>query len=112
MTIITGIVVAVLAATLPLSDLLNFVNIGTFSAFGIVWLGVLALRVLHPGARRPFRVPFAPIFTVLGAGGCFYLMAYGLGLPTWIRFIVWFTFGLIVYSLYGYHRSRLRAVAD
>jgi APA family basic amino acid/polyamine antiporter len=112
MTIITGIVVAVLAATLPLSDLLNFVNIGTFSAFGIVCLGVLALRVLHPGARRPFRVPFAPIFTVLGAGGCFYLMAYGLGLPTWIRFIVWFTFGLIVYSLYGYHRSRLRAVAD
>lgn len=110
MTVITGLVVAVLAATLPLADLLNFVNIGTFSAFGIVCLGVLVLRVIHPNAKRGFSVPLAPVFTVLGAGGCFYLMGYGLGLPTWVRFIVWFTLGLGVYSLYGYHRSRLRAV--
>ena len=110
MTIVTGLIVAVMAATLPLADLLNFVNIGTFSAFAIVCLGVLVLRVIHPEAKRAFRVPLAPLFTVLGAGGCLYLMCYGLGLPTWIRFVVWFTFGVILYALYGYHRSRLRAV--
>lgn len=112
MTIVTGLVVAVLSATLPLADLLNFVNIGTFSAFAIVCLGVLVLRVIHPQAARAFRVPFAPLVTVLGAGGCLYLMCYGLGLPTWIRFVVWFTFGVILYALYGYHRSRLRAVVS
>ncbi len=110
MTFVTGAVVSILAATLPLADLLNFVNIGTFSAFGIVCLGVLVLRVVHPDTQRAFSVPFAPAFTVLGAGGCFYLMCYGLGLPTWIRFVVWFMLGLIVYASYGYRRSRLRAM--
>ncbi len=109
MTMITGILVAILAATLPLADLLNFVNIGTLSAFGIVCLGVLILRVTQPDARRPFRAPLAPIFSVLGAAACFYLIS-GLSLPTWLRFIAWFSAGLILYALYGYRRSRLRTL--
>ncbi len=112
MTMITGLVVAVLAASFPLADLLNLVNIGTFSAFGIVCIGVLVLRILQPEVKRGFRVPLMPVITILGAGGCFYFMAYGLGLPTWIRFIVWFAIGLAVYALYGYHRSRLRALVS
>lgn len=110
MTMITGLVVAALAATFPLADLLNLVNIGTFSAFGIVCVGVFVLRLLQPDAKRGFRVPLMPLFTVLGAGGCFYFMAYGLGIATWIRFVVWFLIGLLVYAAYGFHRSRLRAV--
>ncbi len=111
MTMITGIVVAILAATLPLSELLDFVNIGTLSAFGIVCLGVLVLRIVQPHAKRPFRAPLAPVFAVLGAAACFYLIS-GLSVPTWVRFAIWFTVGLIVYFLYGYHRSRLRAMAS
>lgn len=109
MTMITGIIVAILAATLPLSELLDFVNIGTLSAFGIVCAGVLVLRFAAPRAQRPFRAPLAPIFTVLGAAACFYLIS-GLDWKTWARFGVWFAIGLILYALYGYHRSRLRAV--
>jgi APA family basic amino acid/polyamine antiporter len=108
MTAITGIIVAVLAATLPLSELLDFVNIGTLSAFGIVCAGVLVLRFVAPNAHRPFRAPLAPIFTVLGAAACFYLIS-GLDWKTWTRFGVWFAIGLILYALYGYRRSRLRA---
>jgi APA family basic amino acid/polyamine antiporter len=111
MTMITGAIVAVLAAALPLTDLLNFVNIGTLSAFGIVCLGVLMLRVLDPKAHRPFRAPLAPIFTVLGAASCFYLIS-GLSVRTWERFAIWFFIGLLVYALYGYRRSRLRAVVS
>jgi APA family basic amino acid/polyamine antiporter len=109
MTMITGIIVAILAAMLPLSELLDFVNIGTLSAFGIVCAGVLVLRFAAPRAQRPFRAPLAPIFTVLGAAACFYLIS-GLDWKTWARFGVWFAIGLILYALYGYHRSRLRAV--
>jgi APA family basic amino acid/polyamine antiporter len=110
MTFVTGIIVAALAAVLPLTDLLNFVNIGTLSAFGIVCLGVLVLRVVQPNAKRPFRAPLAAVFTILGAASCFYLIAYGLSQATWIRFLVWFMLGLVAYAAYGYHRSRLRAV--
>jgi basic amino acid/polyamine antiporter, APA family len=107
MTLLTGGIVAILAATLPLSELLDFVNIGTLSAFGIVCLGVLVLRVVQPNAKRPFRAPLAPMFTVLGAASCFYLIS-GLSVPTWIRFAIWFSVGLILYAFYGYRRSRLR----
>jgi APA family basic amino acid/polyamine antiporter len=110
MTMLTGVIVAVLAATLPLADLLDFVNIGTLSAFGIVCAGVLVLRVAAPDAKRPFKAPLAPIFAALGAAACFYLIS-GLDWKTWARFGVWFAIGLVLYALYGYHRSRLRAVA-
>lgn len=107
MTLITGGVVSVLAATLPLSDLLDFVNIGTLTAFAIVCAGVLVLRVVEPTARRPFRAPCLPLFAVPGALGCLYLIS-GLSLPTWLRFVAWFGAGILVYALYGYRRSNLR----
>jgi basic amino acid/polyamine antiporter, APA family len=111
MTVITGTVVAVLAATLPLSDLLDFVNIGTLSAFAIVCAGVLVLRVINPSANRPFRAPFVWFFGVAGAILCPYLIT-GLSLPTWIRFGVWFVIGIVIYAVYGYRKSRLRTLQE
>jgi len=107
MTLITGAIVAVLAAGLPLTDLLNFVNIGTLSAFAIVCAGVLVLRILQPDAERPFRAPLVWVFTILGALSCVYLIT-GLSLPTWIRFGVWFVIGIAIYAVYGYRKSHLR----
>lgn len=109
MTFITGGVVAVLAAFLPLADLLDFVNIGTLTAFAIVCMGVLVLRFVQPDAHRPFRAPLAWIFTIGGAASCLYLIT-GLSLPTWIRFCVWFAVGIAIYAVYGYRKSRLRSL--
>jgi len=60
MTIITGLIVAVLAFVVPLDALLELVNIGTFSAFIIVCAGVIWLRYSGPicrarSARRSCR---------------------------------------------------------
>ncbi|MGB6987142.1 MAG: amino acid permease [Candidatus Aquilonibacter sp.] len=110
MTVITGAVVAILAATLPLSDLLDFVNIGTLSAFAIVCAGVLVLRVINPTAKRPFRAPFVWFFGLAGAILCPFLIT-GLSLPTWIRFGVWFVIGIAIYAAYGYRKSRLRTLS-
>ena len=107
MTLITGAIVAVFAALLPLTDLLTLVNIGTLAAFAIVCAGVLVLRIVNPHAHRPFRAPLAPLFSIAGAAACLYLIT-GLQVATWIRYGVWFAAGVLVYALYGLRNSRLR----
>jgi APA family basic amino acid/polyamine antiporter len=107
MTMITGVLVAILAAVYPLRILLEFVNIGTLTAFAIVCAGVAVLRVVEPNASRPFRAPLAVVFTVVGTLGCLYLIVAGLGQATWWRFIIWFLVGIGVYAAYGYRKSRL-----
>ncbi len=107
MTLITGAIVAVFAAALPLTDLLTLVNIGTLAAFAIVCAGVLVLRIVNPTAERPFRAPLLPLFSIAGAASCLYIIT-GLEVATWIRYGVWFVVGVIVYAIYGFRNSRLR----
>jgi APA family basic amino acid/polyamine antiporter len=106
-TLITGALVAILAGIIPIEALLALVNIGTLSAFAIVCVGVLVLRVRKPDAPRPFRAPLLFVTAPLGAGLCLYIMT-GLGAITWLRFVVWFAVGVAVYALYGYRHSLLR----
>ncbi len=107
-TVVTGVVVAVLAGIVPLVDLLKLVNIGTLSAFAIVCAGVLILRIVKPNADRPYRAPLGPLVATIGLGLCLYLMIDGIEAPTWIRFAVWFSVGAGIYAAYGYRRSLLR----
>ncbi|MER7798438.1 amino acid permease [Microbacterium sp. NPDC096154] len=107
-TIITGVVVAVLAAFVPLSTLAELVNIGTLAAFVLVSIGVIVLRRTRPDLPRAFRVPWVPVLPIISAVICFYLML-NLTLDTWIRFIVWLAIGVVVYFLYSRRHSRLGA---
>jgi len=108
-TLITGAIVAVVAAVWPLSTLLKLVNIGTFSAFVIVCAGVMVLRFTHPDAARPFRVPLGPVIVPFaGIALCAWLTLEGLDGLTWLRFLIWFAVGVVVYAMYGYRKSLLR----
>jgi len=109
-TMTTGIVVAIMAAAIPLDILLALVNIGTLSAFAIVCIGVGVLRVTQPNANRPFRAPLGMAVAVLGAVLCIALALFGLGGDTWLRFIAWFLVGAAIYASYGYRRSTLANV--
>ena len=69
-TLMTGVLVAILAGVLPIEALLALVNVGTLSAFTIVCVGVFVLRLRKPDAVRPFRAPFGLVTAPLGALLC------------------------------------------
>ena len=106
-TIVFGLVIAALAAFLPLSELAKLVNIGTLFAFVIVNVGVIVLRRTQPDLERGFRVPFVPLFPIIGTILCVYLMTKLDG-QTWIRFGVWLAIGFAIYVFYGRTHSRLQ----
>ena len=104
MTMLTGLIVAILTLIVPLDALLELVNIGTFSAFIIVCGGVIWLRANRPELPRPFRSPAVPLFPLCGIALSLYLATQGLQQFTWLRFLVWLAVGLAVYFAYGYRR--------
>jgi basic amino acid/polyamine antiporter, APA family len=106
-TIITGALVAVMAALVPISALGQLVSIGTLFAFVIVSIGVIVLRQTRPDLPRPFKVPFSPVLPILSALASLYLM-YGLPLDTWARLLVWMALGLVIYFGYSMRHSKLR----
>ncbi len=103
-TILTGIVVAGLAAFVPLRILAELVNIGTLLAFVMVCAAVLIMRKTNPAATRPFRCPMVPLFPILGIVLCLLLM-FSLPVENWIRLIVWLLIGMVIYFFYGRHHS-------
>ena len=93
-TMITGVAVAVLALIVPLNNLLNLVNIGTLIAFSVVCAGVLYLRKRRPDLPRSFRVPFVPLFPILGIVFSLFLAIFGLSRMTWTWFVIALVVGL------------------
>jgi APA family basic amino acid/polyamine antiporter len=106
-TLMFGVLTAIMAALLPLSEIAKLVNIGTLFAFLIVNVGVIILRRTQPDLERGFRVPFVPVFPLIGSALCIYLMSR-LELVTWLRFLGWLALGLVIYFLYGRTHSRLQ----
>jgi APA family basic amino acid/polyamine antiporter len=95
-TIVTGLIVAIGAAVWDDDAAYDLTNIGTLSAFAIVSLGVLVLRVKHPEIHRPFKVPFLWVVAPLSIGACIYVML-GLPIHAWERFGIWLLIGLAIY---------------
>jgi basic amino acid/polyamine antiporter, APA family len=73
-TILLGVVIAIAAATLPLSVMGDLVSLGTALAFAIVCMSVIYLRRHEPDLPRPFKVPFYPLTPILGAIFCVVFM--------------------------------------
>jgi APA family basic amino acid/polyamine antiporter len=105
-TIITCVIVAIVAGFTQIQVVGEMTSIGTLFAFVVVCAAVLILRRRRPDAVRPFRVAGGPIIPVLGILSCLWLM---LSLPviTWARFLIWLDIGVLIYWFYGRKHSPL-----
>ena len=103
-TIVTAVLVAIIAGLLPIDEIAALANAGTLIAFTAVGACLLVLRRRSPDLRRPFRTP-AAWFVGLGAiAGCAYLFI-SLPTDTILACFGWNALGLVVYFLYGQKRA-------
>ena len=105
-TIITCVIVAIVAGLVPIQVVGEMTSIGTLFAFVVVCLAVIVLRMTRPDAHRPFRVPGGAVIPVLGVLSCLYLMV-SLSVMTWVRLLVWLDLGMLIYWFYGRTHSPL-----
>ncbi|HNX51398.1 MAG TPA: amino acid permease, partial [Thermoanaerobaculaceae bacterium] len=105
-TMLTGLVVAILGAFLPLRILAELTNIGTLLAFVMVCISVLIMRYTNPKADRPFRAPFGILVPILGVATCLLLM-FSLPGENWLRLFVWLLIGFVIYFGYGRRHSEM-----
>ena len=105
-TIVTGVVVAIAAAFLPVGTLADYSNAGTLFAFAMVSLGVMVLRKKDPGRARPFRTPALFLVAPLSIAGCL-LLFINLNNESKLLFVTWTVIGLVFYFLYGYRHSHV-----
>ena len=108
-TMVVGAIIAIVAATTPIDILGDLVSLGTLTAFAIICFTVMYLRKKEPTMARPFRVPFAPYFPILGILFCGYLIYGLLSNPITVKFyLVYGIIGLIVYFAYSSRHSKLQ----
>jgi len=105
-TIITGVVVAVAAGSIPIAVAGELTSIGTLFAFAVVSAGVLYLRLSQPDVERPFRAPLVYFTAPMGVL-CSVALMYTLAYDTWVRLVVWMAIGLVIYFAYGARHSVL-----
>lgn len=114
LTLIVGVVCMIGTLTLDLNVAAELCNFGTFTSFIIVCVAVLILRKTDPDRHRPFKVPFSPLFPILGIVCCGGLMIYSMQFLTIsaMLFPVWVGMGALVYFHYGYKKNRVTEIFE
>ncbi|MCQ2740091.1 MAG: amino acid permease [bacterium] len=114
LTITVGVLGALGTMFLDLNVAASLCNFGTFTSFIIVCVAVLILRKLEPNRERPFKVPFCPLFPILGILCCGGLMFFSMivakgedAVLSTLLFVFWVLVGIIIYLCYGYRKNRL-----
>ena len=103
-----GLVIIVCSLFMDLNISAELCNYGTFTAFIAICVAVIILRKTEPNLKRPFKVPFVPLFPILGVISCTGLMIYSLKQLTSsaIMFPIWILIGVIIYIVFSYKNLR------
>jgi APA family basic amino acid/polyamine antiporter len=107
-TIVVGVIACGAAGFLGLDALADLSNVGSLTAFALVCITVIYLRISSPGLHRPFRTPLYPVVPVLGAVMCLFLLKSILNKPSTGPFFLGYVgVGIVLYFVYGLQHSNL-----
>lgn len=107
-TLIVCAVVALIAGFVDSGYLWDMVSMGTLVAFSLVSIGVTVMRYRAPELERGFKLPFGPwVIPMLSVATCLFIVK-DLPVETFWVFGIWMVLTLLVYFLYGQHKSALR----
>jgi APA family basic amino acid/polyamine antiporter len=105
-TILTGVIAAIISGFMPLDEIASLANAGTLAAFIATAFAVMVLRRRSPELERPFRTPLVWVIGPAAVLGCLYLFT-SLTVKTIAFFFIWNAVGVAAYLLYGRAKSRL-----
>jgi APA family basic amino acid/polyamine antiporter len=105
-TILTGVIAAVIAGIMPLSEIASLANAGTLAAFIATAMAVMVLRRRAPALDRPFVTPLVWVIGPAAVLGCLYLFT-SLSAKTIEFFFAWNALGVVLYLLFARPRSAL-----
>ncbi|MBI1200515.1 MAG: amino acid permease [Phenylobacterium sp.] len=107
-TLMTGVIAAIVSGVMPLSEIASLANAGTLAAFIATAVAVMALRRRAPDLERPFVTPLVWVVAPGAVLGCAYLFT-SLSAKTITFFFIWNAIGVVAYLVYGRTRSLLAA---
>jgi APA family basic amino acid/polyamine antiporter len=111
MTFITSIIVALIAAFVPLQDIASVANAGTLIAFIAVAVCMMVTRKTHPQHPRMFGPTATWIIGIVAVVGCVYLFS-SLQVKTMLSALIWNVVGLVIYLLWARRKSLLEPAAN
>jgi amino acid transporter/nucleotide-binding universal stress UspA family protein len=102
----TGVILLVMALTLPIEAVGSAASLIFLLTFAMVNLSVIVLRRKAPETPRRYRVPLYPYVPILGAVLNIFLALYQFTFQplAWYVTIVWMLVGLLLY--YGYFKEQ------
>ncbi|MDE1916981.1 MAG: amino acid permease [Sphingomonadales bacterium] len=103
-TVLTAVVVSVLAGLVPLDEIAALANAGTLVAFIAVSACMLVMRRREPERARVFRTPLAWLVGPAAILGCLYLF-WSLPERTHHFFFLWNLAGIVLYLIWSRRRG-------
>ena len=100
--LITGLIIVVVAVTLPLEVVGSGASLMFLLSFALTNAAMIVIRVREPDLPRGFRAPLFPLLPILGIISNLGLALYQLTfLPmSWYVGLIWIAIGAVVYLVY------------
>jgi len=105
--IYSGIIIAVMAITLPIEEIATSAGVMFLLLFIIANMSLISLRKKRPDLDRGYRVPFSPVIPLIGILLNMFLAIYiwnfpgGAGQVAWYVALFWISAGLIIHYYTG-----------